>query len=95
MADFQDQQLTCADCGNQFTFEAAEQAFFADKGFPAPKRCSDCREKKKSERRSTKQFTKVTCSSCGMETEVPFVPRFDRPVLCRDCFSKQKASMGA
>lgn len=91
MADFQDQQMTCADCGAEYTFAASEQAFYADKGFSAPKRCPDCRQKKKDERRSNRQFTKVTCASCGTETEVPFVPRNDRPVLCRDCFMKERS----
>jgi CxxC-x17-CxxC domain-containing protein len=28
----------------------------------------------------------VTCGQCGRPAEVPFKPRGDRPVLCRDCF---------
>ena len=92
MAEFQDQQLQCSDCSAEFTFSAAEQAFYADKGFSAPKRCTTCREKKKQEMRANRQFTKVTCAQCGTETEVPFVPRNDRPVLCRDCFTKSKAT---
>jgi CxxC-x17-CxxC domain-containing protein len=32
----------------------------------------------------------VTCSSCGGEAKVPFVPRGDRPVYCSDCFSQQR-----
>ena len=94
MGDFQDQQLQCADCGSESTFTGAEQAFYADKGFSAPKRCPACREKKKQEQRANRQFTKVTCATCGVETEVPFVPRNDRPVLCRDCFSKQRKDRG-
>jgi CxxC-x17-CxxC domain-containing protein len=31
----------------------------------------------------------VTCAQCGKSTEVPFLPRGDRPVYCSDCFSKQ------
>ena len=36
----------------------------------------------------------VTCSSCGGEARVPFVPRGDRPVLCSDCFSQQRGGGG-
>ncbi|MFA6521820.1 MAG: zinc-ribbon domain containing protein [Candidatus Gracilibacteria bacterium] len=90
MADFEDQKLACGDCNGEFTFTASEQAFYADKGFSAPKRCPTCRDKKKQERRSNMKFTKVTCAQCGVETEVPFVPRNNRPVLCRDCFAKSK-----
>lgn len=33
-------------------------------------------------------MTQVTCANCGKETEVPFVPRGDRPVYCTDCYSQ-------
>src|SRR3989344_8180600 len=35
-----------------------------------------------------REMTKVTCSECGKETEVPFKPTGDRPVYCRECFAK-------
>lgn len=35
-----------------------------------------------------REMTKVTCSNCGKETEVPFKPTGDRPVYCRECFEK-------
>lgn len=36
-------------------------------------------------------FTKAVCSECGAECELPFRPTGDRPVYCKDCFSKRKA----
>jgi len=33
----------------------------------------------------------TTCSACGGPAEVPFQPRGDKPVYCRDCFQKQRA----
>ncbi len=47
MKDFQDKQLTCAECGEKFTWTAKGQAFFAEKGFTEPKRCKGCREARK------------------------------------------------
>jgi CxxC-x17-CxxC domain-containing protein len=32
----------------------------------------------------------TTCSSCGKEAKVPFVPRGDKPVYCSDCFQSQR-----
>ncbi|MGM9580307.1 MAG: CxxC-x17-CxxC domain-containing protein, partial [Anaerovibrio sp.] len=32
----------------------------------------------------------VVCAQCGKETEVPFEPKNDRPVYCRDCFQARK-----
>jgi CxxC-x17-CxxC domain-containing protein len=39
-----------------------------------------------------KQMYAATCSGCGKETEVPFQPRLDRPVYCRECFQERRNS---
>ncbi|MDY6892266.1 MAG: zinc-ribbon domain containing protein [Chloroflexota bacterium] len=99
---FTDRELQCADCGSTFTFTASEQEFFANKGFTNdPKRCSDCRSSRKQERRggggygnfgsSRRQMYPAVCASCGIDTEVPFEPRMDRPVYCSQCYN----SMGS
>jgi len=33
---------------------------------------------------------KAICADCKKECEVPFKPSQDRPVYCKDCFSKRK-----
>ena len=35
------------------------------------------------------EMTKVICSSCGEECEVPFKPTSDKPVYCASCFAKK------
>jgi len=48
---FQDKVLTCADCGEEFTWSTGEQEFFREKGFTnEPKRCKDCRQSSKHHR---------------------------------------------
>jgi CxxC-x17-CxxC domain-containing protein len=37
-----------------------------------------------------REMTKITCSECGKEAEVPFKPREGSPVYCRDCFMKKR-----
>jgi CxxC-x17-CxxC domain-containing protein len=50
---YEDRTITCADCGQEFTFTASEQAFYAEKGFTdAPKRCKPCRQARKAQRNS-------------------------------------------
>ena len=39
-----------------------------------------------------RQMYPAVCSNCGKETEVPFMPRTDKPVYCRDCFQERRAS---
>ncbi|MGC4190396.1 MAG: hypothetical protein QM589_04080 [Thermomicrobiales bacterium] len=36
------------------------------------------------------QMYATVCDSCGAETRVPFVPRGDRPVYCRDCYNARR-----
>jgi CxxC-x17-CxxC domain-containing protein len=98
---YSDETLTCIDCGSTFIFTANEQDFFARKGFTnKPGRCNDCRVARKSARgggrdggfqsRSTRELFRATCSQCGGVAEVPFQPRGDKPVYCRDCFSTRQ-----
>jgi len=96
-----DKTLTCSDCGQEFTFTAEEQEFYATRGFTEPKRCRSCRATRRNERegggsttvmdrppRPEREMFDVTCSNCGQATKVPFQPRGDRPVYCRDCFER-------
>ena len=39
-----------------------------------------------------KEMFKTTCAECHKECEVPFKPSGDRPVYCKECFSKRKNS---
>jgi len=32
----------------------------------------------------------ATCAACGKQTDLPFKPRGDRPVYCRDCFRSKR-----
>lgn len=48
---FTDRNITCKDCGSQFTFTAGEQQFYSEKGFQnEPQRCKDCRSNRKQDR---------------------------------------------
>lgn len=52
--EFTDKTLVCKACGNEFVFTAGEQAFYKEKGLDnEPKRCKECRDKRKAERQNT------------------------------------------
>lgn len=36
-----------------------------------------------------REMFQATCSNCGNTAEVPFNPRGDKPVYCRDCFQSR------
>ncbi|MFN2449588.1 MAG: zinc-ribbon domain containing protein [Candidatus Baltobacteraceae bacterium] len=95
--------LNCVDCGREFAFTSGEQQFYAQKGFQnKPNRCPDCRTARKQMRTSSgggggvgagggarREMFQATCSQCGGVAEVPFQPRGDKPVYCRDCFASR------
>jgi CxxC-x17-CxxC domain-containing protein len=123
--ELSDRTITCRDCGQEFTFTAGEQAFYAERGYSEPQRCASCRAERKAQRSASgydsgssggysgggysggggysrgggggyssgpRQMYPAVCSSCGKETEVPFQPRMDKPVYCRECFQEKRSS---
>ena len=94
---YQDEQLTCKECGAEFVFSASEQEFYAEKGFQnKPGRCPACRAARKAQRgdvapaRPQRELFDTVCSECGCETKVPFKPTEGKPVYCRECFQAHK-----
>ena len=88
---FEDRTLTCADCGSEFTFTASEQEFYHEKGFENdPKRCPECRQARKQQRRGERQMYDAVCAECGAPTKVPFQPTGERPVYCNECFKARR-----
>ena len=96
---YRDETLGCVYCGRQFAFTTGEQEFFAMKGFTnKPNRCPECRAARKALRPQTassgynrREMFQATCSQCGQRAELPFQPRNDRPVYCRDCFASKQS----
>jgi CxxC-x17-CxxC domain-containing protein len=100
---FEDLPITCIDCSTEFTWTVGEQTFFYDKGLQnPPKRCKACKQAKNdriasiaaAQASGVKQKIEVSvdCAGCGSRTTVPFYPSQGRPVFCRSCFDKGKAS---
>lgn len=40
--------------------------------------------------RGARTMYNATCAACGERTKVPFAPRGDRPVYCRNCYNARK-----
>ena len=102
--EFLDRILKCSDCANEFIFTAGEQLFFFDRQFKNdPKRCKLCKAKRAGFGRTaegapvlaelplSRTETRTKCSSCNVETTVPFKPTQGRPVFCRSCFQTKRA----
>ena len=91
---YTDKTLVCKECGQEFTFTASEQEFYAEKGFEnEPQRCKACRDARKARKNNGApcQMFDAVCAECGKDCKVPFEPSNDRPVYCSECFAKKKA----
>jgi len=81
---FQDKSIQCSDCGATFTHSVEDQEFYQSKGYTnEPKRCPDCRQKRKSERYGSssygtprQMFPHAVISQC---TVVIAIEKIDRP----------------
>jgi CxxC-x17-CxxC domain-containing protein len=95
---YRDEIIKCRDCGEDFVFTARDQEFFAEKGFTnKPIRCKDCRNARKRDRYDgggrrgeAREMHDAVCAQCGKPTQVPFIPKNDRPVYCSDCFTRNR-----
>lgn len=101
-SEFQDTNILCVDCKQDFIWTVGEQVFFRDKGLQnPPKRCRKCKLAKNSRLAAiaaaqvtgVKQKIEVSveCAECSQPTTVPFYPSQGRPVLCRGCFQAQRS----
>ena len=85
---YEDKTLVCKDCGQEFTFTAREQEFYAEKGLTnEPQRCKGCRDARKKAARGPRQMYDAVCAQCGKPCQVPFEPH--GAVLCNDCYKNK------
>ena len=91
-----DKTLKCRDCGRDFVFSSGEQEFYATRGFTnEPGRCPECRANRRAvlsgDTAPRREMHPAVCAECGAQTQVPFLPRGDRPVYCSTCFDKVRS----
>ena len=104
----EDTEIICAACRQPFVFTAAEQAYYAERGFQLPKRCRACRQaRRKSSRHAStsailpvarrevdaRQTFKEACAKCEAEVVLVY-PARDRQVYCCACFTERANALG-
>lgn len=82
----------CGDCDRSFDFTEGERRFYESRGLQfRPNHCRLCREKRKLRERGIEPNV-ATCTACGQETALPFLPREDKAILCRLCYNAAQAA---
>lgn len=105
MTEYIHKTLICQRCGDEFPFAPGEQAFYESRGMKGePKLCPECRAIRRqnlddalnpsnpdrNDGRKKVQKYPAVCASCGVKTEVPFKPKHDRPVYCKECYEARR-----
>lgn len=81
-----DRALTCVDCGVEFVHSAADQEFYAQKGFVSdPKRCSSCRASRRSQRDPSGYDVREIGGPRGYERGSDRPAREYFAVICSQC----------
>jgi CxxC-x17-CxxC domain-containing protein len=61
-----------------------------DRGGPRPRQGGGGRPARDHGGRQERESFEAVCADCGVVTTLPFKPKGDRPVYCRDCFRARK-----
>lgn len=81
---------TCSDCGKEFIISPAEQKYYEEHNLFLPKRCFECRTK----RRKVRTFTCVDCNKefSITETNAEYYEKngLQLPKRCPNCIEDKK-----
>ena len=53
---YEAKELVCRECDEWFVFAATDQRFYAEQGFPPPKRCPNCRAERRRQEQVRERF---------------------------------------
>lgn len=59
---------------------------------PRAEKPQEPRPPRQQEQRPARPMFHIVCAECKKECEIPFKPREDRPVYCKECFAQRKAN---
>lgn len=83
----------CLECGELVEFSEKKQEYFSAKDFPHPPMfCNKCQNEKLSKVWNFSGLHRTaTCSICKVATTLTFIPTHNEPLLCKQCYDKEKA----
>jgi CxxC-x17-CxxC domain-containing protein len=85
LVTYTDRTITCVDCGVEFIHSAADQEYYAQKGFASdPKRCASCRASRRASREAGYDVREIG-GPRGYERGDENVAREYFAVICSSC----------
>lgn len=87
--------LACSECSKNYKIIEAELEFYLRNKLPLPRKCFDCRRKKRQSLRRPRQFFQRDCSKCGTKITSSFskdraTKGFpEEKVFCEKCYKEE------
>ena len=92
--------FACIDCSKNFNVTQNELNFYRKEKIPFPKKCPNCRYKRRFTLRPPRKLWHGVCKcnrtghshgveKCEVEFETPYVPERLEMVYCEDCYNKE------
>jgi hypothetical protein len=78
--------LACEDCGKNYKIIPQELKRLRNINFPIPKKCPDCRLKKRMLLRNPRKLWARTCAKCNTPIQTTYSPQRPEIVYCERCY---------
>ena len=83
--------LKCEDCNRNYNIVQNELTFYRNENIPIPRKCSECRYKRRFDLRLPRKLYKRKCmkEGCLNKFETPYSPDRPEKIYCEECYKKE------
>ncbi len=89
--NFLNEIFSCTNCSKNYNIIQNELSFLRKENIPFPRKCPDCRYKRRFDLRPMRKLWHRKCMNkdCDIEFETPYSPDRPEKVYCESCYNKE------
>lgn len=80
--------LGCEECGKNYKVTPMELALYKQMVWPVPRKCPDCRFKRRLAKRNPRRLFSRPCGNCKTPTDSSFEPQNPQRIVCEKCYKE-------
>jgi hypothetical protein len=81
--------FACNDCSKNYRLTKQELFLYKQMLIPVPRKCPDCRHRRRMELRNPRKLWKRMCQKCQKEIKTSYAPKRREIVYCEECYLKE------
>ena len=82
--------FACDSCNKNYNITQNELLFYRKEKIPFPRKCPNCRYKRRFDLRPLRKLWHRTCMKCNVvEFETPYSPERKEKIYCESCYNKE------